>query len=609
MILFDPRVKNELHIDLPAYSHAGQKASAKTEAMKANALLRIKCPFSGIYGLGEKFDLINQAGKCCDIVVEEKFCNQGEKTYCPMPFFFTDTGLGVWVKTDQKTTFDFRENGKITCRIPSDAQVAFFAGTPEEILRELHSKTGSVTPPPSYAFGPWISANRWNKQQDVTELSEKLEKYDIPATVLVLEAWSDEATFYIFNGARYTPREKGEAFTYEEFDLKDSFWPDPQKMVQDLLKKGIRTVLWQIPVYKQCMPEEETPQSKADTAYALEQKLCVFKADGEPYRIPEGNWFAGSLIPDFTNPKTRQIWMEKRKYLLDMGIAGFKTDGGEFIYLEDLAFFDGRTGKEMKNAYCQSYVDTYHDFLGKGNVLFSRAGYMGAQNTPILWAGDHQSTNEELLHAYTAAISAACSGILFWSYDIGGFAGPLPDKDLYLRSTMFGCFCPIMQWHSEPDGGQFKELLPGAEGNNERSPWNMAAICNDAEILREARFYHKLRMKLIPYLTKESGKCADAGIPMMRPLFWYQGEDSALQDIYDEYYLGEALLVAPLLKENEKSRNLYLPKGRYVGLFSGETYEGGREISSEKERYPVFVRTDAETCDLLPKADKIRTLS
>jgi alpha-D-xyloside xylohydrolase len=26
------------------------------------------------------------------------------------------------------------------------------------------------------------------------------------------------------------------------------------------------------------------------------------------------------------------------------------------------------------------------------------------------------------------------SGILFWSFDIGGFAGPLPSIDLYRRS-------------------------------------------------------------------------------------------------------------------------------------------------------------------------------
>lgn len=43
----------------------------------------------------------------------------------------------------------------------------------------------------------------------------------------MVEAWSDEATFYRFN-------EHGE-------------WPHPEKMIQTLKEKGIHTVLWQIP--------------------------------------------------------------------------------------------------------------------------------------------------------------------------------------------------------------------------------------------------------------------------------------------------------------------------------------------------------------------------
>ena len=58
-----------------------------------------------------------------------------------------------------------------------------------------------------------------------------------------------------------------------------------------------------------------------------------------------------------------------------------------------------------------------------------------------------------------------------------------------------------MQWHSEPDGGQFRELMPGGEGNNERSPWNMAAAYELPEFLDEMRFWHKLRMKLIPSVS------------------------------------------------------------------------------------------------------------
>ena len=47
----------------------------------------IKCSYKHAYGMGEKFDFIDQKGHICINQVEEKFCNQGEKTYCSVPFF------------------------------------------------------------------------------------------------------------------------------------------------------------------------------------------------------------------------------------------------------------------------------------------------------------------------------------------------------------------------------------------------------------------------------------------------------------------------------------------------------------------------------------------
>ena len=110
------------------------------------------------------------------------------------------------------------------------------------------------------------------------------------------------------------------------------------------------------------------------------------------------------------------------------------------------------------------------------------------------------STWEELGHVLTAGLSIGLSGVPLWGFDIGGFAGPLPTLDLYRRATQLACFCPVMQWHSEPDGGQFRELMPGVEGNNERSPWNMAQAYQAPEFLEEMRFWHRLRVNLQPYL-------------------------------------------------------------------------------------------------------------
>ena len=553
--------------------------------------LTIYLQYNGAYGMGEKFDSLNQKGHHVVNRVEEKFCFQGDKTYNPTPFFWTDTGFGLYVDTCETTEFDFAED-EIRVNLPECADVVLFSGTPEVMLREYMCLFGTAKLPPEWALGVWVSANRWNKQADVEQLLEKLDTYDFPASVVVLEAWSDEATFYIWNGARYVPRADGTPLSLEDFDFLESPWPDPVKMIQQLHNAGKKLLLWQAPVYKQLEPgEKPNLQNKLDWEGAIEQKLCVCFSDGTPYHIPQGKWFPGSMVPDFTNPAARASWFGKRQYLLDMGVDGFKTDGGEFIHSTDVKFCDGSTGQQGVNRYPRDYTESYRDFIGSERVLFSRAGFSGQHTVPCHWGGDQQSQNRELASVLKAGLSAAASGILFWGFDIAGFAGPLPTLDLYRRATQMACFCPIMQWHSEPDGGQFRNLMPGAEGNNERSPWNMAQIYNAPEFLDEMRYWHKLHEQLRPYLWETAKRCVKESKTILRPLVYEWPKDSNVLYCQDEYLLGNDLLVAPLLEENAHSRGVYLPQGTWTDFFSGKIYAGNQTIDIDAgDKLPVFSR-------------------
>lgn len=558
---------------------------------REGASLTIRLQYNGAYGMGEKFDSLNQKGHHVVNQVTEKFCFQGDKTYDPAPFFWTDTGFGLYVDTRKTSEFDFRED-EIHVILPEEADLVLFEGKPKSILREYMSLFGPAMLPPEWALGIWVSANRWNKQEDVEELLEKLSAYDFPASVIVLEAWSDEATFYIWNGASYKPKPDGSPFSLADFDFSGSPWPNPAGMIRQVHAAGKKLLLWQAPVYKQLEPvEKPNRQNAADWKEAIDKGFCVHLSDGTPYHIPEGKWFPGSMVPDFSNPAARESWFGKRQYLLDMGIDGFKTDGGEFIHSPDAHFFDGSSGQEGVNRYPRDYTQSYRDFIGNERVLFSRAGFSGQHTVPCHWGGDQQSQNCELASVLKAGLSAAASGILFWGFDIAGFAGPLPSLDLYRRATQLACFCPIMQWHSEPDGGQFRELMPGAEGNNERSPWNMAQVYDAPEFLDEIRYWHKLHERLRPYLWRTAQICVKESKPIMRPLVYEWPEDANVLCCQDEYLLGDDLLIAPLLKENVHSRRVYLPSGTWTNFFSGEVYEGGQQILIDSgDKLPVFSR-------------------
>jgi alpha-D-xyloside xylohydrolase len=56
---------------------------------------------------------------------------------------------------------------------------------------------------------------------------------------------------------------------------------------------------------------------------------------------------------------------------------------------------------------------------------------------------------------------------------------------------------------------------------------------------------------------------------------------------------GPELLVAPILYENMRERELYLPKGcRWTDAYTGKVYEGGQKVTvpAPIEVIPVMIR-------------------
>lgn len=129
------------------------------------------------------------------------------------------------------------------------------------------------------------------------------------------------------------------------------------------------------------------------------------------------------------------------------------------------------------------------------------------------------------------------------------------------------------------------------------------------------RFWHNLRMELLPYLYSVALDCAEASKPMMRPLVYQWPEDPLVWDCEDEFLLGDSLLVAPLLEENAEKRAVYLPEGQWIGLFDRRAAAGGQTIvAGGDRRLPVFLRagyglalrSDANSAPGAPAGERAR---
>lgn len=545
------------------------------------------------YGFGERFNKVDQSGGNPDVHVIEQFTNQREAAYMPMPFFVTEKNYGMFLNSSFYTRYGLA-NGpdrllEIETRIDQSSpfmDLYIFFGTPKDIIKKYLDVTGHPALPPKWAFGPWMSSNRWNTQEETLRQVDATIKYDIPATAVVIEAWSDETTFYIFNDARYKADDGSGYHRYADFTFDaEGKWPDPKKMTDYIHDKGMKLVLWQIPVIKY-VKNTDNEQHIADERHAVQAGYCVLNADGSLYRIPD-NWFSQSLIPDFSNPGAEEWWFNKRKYLVeDLGVDGFKTDGAEFVYLDDLHFHNGKSGAEMRNRYPIDYISGYHGFAGENRVTFSRAGFTGAQKYPIYWAGDQESTFSELRSVLNAGLSVNMSGNPFWSFDIGGFFGELPGSELYIRSAEMAVFCPVMQYHSSP---------PDDSGNNDRTPWNISEWNGDPAVIDTYRRYANIRMNLLPYIYQEARFIARSCEPLMRHLVIDYPDDGNVYGIDDEYLFGRDMLIAPIITEGCRQRGIYLPDGEWIDFWDGTAYKGGGRINYPCgiDRIPVFIKSDS----------------
>ncbi len=560
-----------------------------------------------VVGFGERFNALDQRGQVLDARVFEQYKQQGKRTYLPSPFAIVagEIGWGFHVRTSRATTFDVGSNDQTQIKVEVDmspdepvVDLQIYNGTPRQVLAAHLVEINGVERPPDWVFAPWMSANEWNTQQRVLHEVETSIELDIPVGVIVIEAWSDEATFTAFRDATYNISPDGQPMRLEDFEFPcRGAWPDPAAMVAQLHDLGVKVLLWQIPLIpteREGVSKLATAQMDADVATMIDRNYCVQEADGNPYRN-RGWWFPGAVLPDWTNPDARQWWINKRRYLVDdVGIDGFKTDGGEHAWGDELRYANGTRGDVSNNLFANDYARAYHDLIKTSSVsgvTFSRAGFTGAGTVPCHWAGDEDSTWEAFRASITAGLTASASGIPFWGWDLAGFSGPTPTVELYLRATAMATLCPIMQYHSEFNNAQTP--------SNDRTPWNIAKQHNDQRAIDIYRQYAQLRQRLLPYLSAQADKTAATGVGMMRPLCF----DHPEHDIWDypyQYRFGDGLLVAPVCWENADSLDVYLPQGDWTDVWNGDQLSGGQVLTHDAPLHliPAFATGD-HTAELI----------
>jgi alpha-D-xyloside xylohydrolase len=527
------------------------------------------------YGMGERFNSVNQRGYILPNITDDRYGIKGVGTHKPIPFFMSSRGIGVWIDSYSPGTFDLNGSERFDTKInftDSEFRIVFIGGEKlTETLSGFTELTGRPSIPPPWAFGLWKSRDVHHNQDSVYSDIEKLRKYKIPASVLVIDS----------------PWETG----YNNFEINTLQFSNHEKMFNRIEELGFNLCLWLTPfVNSENVIDMKGIHKDTDIFYEAAEKGYLVKDEKGDAAL--SNWWKGrGGLVDFTNPEAIHWWNQKMKRMLDYGVKAFKCDDGEGNFVPDAVFYDGTPAYKMKNRYSLLYDSVMQNFVNEyldtNGVLINRSGYTGFQKYPFAWAGDNNadfSIDNGLPSVIIAAQNAALSGISLWGTDIAGYAGT-PSKELFIRWTQFALFCPFMQIHMTSNLG----------------PWDFGE-----ETLEIFRKYAVLRLQLFPYLYNAVHQSADEGIPVIRPMaLAFQNDKEAKKNIY-QFMFGDDILVAPVYHQGNH-RLVYIPDGNWIDYWNGKSISGRKylEVNAPLDKIPLYIREGA-IIPLLP--DDVQTL-
>lgn len=448
--------------------------------------------------------------------------------------------------------------------------------TPAKIEEAYAKAVGTVPMMPEYAMGFWQCKLRYQTQEELLSVAREYKKRNLPISVIVIDYfhWPLQGDW------RFDPQ----------------YWPDPEAMIRELKELGIELMvsIWPTVDY-----HSENFEEMRDKGYLVRTE--------RGFRIAMD--FQGNTIHyDATNPEARDyVWKKAKKNYYDKGVKTFWLDEAEPEYsvydFENYRYYLG-PNVQIGNIYPAMYAKTFYDGMkaeGQENIInLLRCAWAGSQKYgALVWSGDIHSSFASLRNQLAAGLNMGIAGISWWTTDIGGFHGGDPKdpafQELLVRWFEYGTFCPVMRLHGyreplkEPMG-----TIGGAAcvSGADNEVWSFGD--ENYEILKK---YLDLRERMKPYITELMNDAHQNGTPVMRPMFYDFPKDQKAWEVEDQYMFGGDVLVAPVLYENMRHREVYLPEGnQWKHYWTGKIYQGGQTLTVDApmENIPVFVRNNRE---------------
>jgi alpha-glucosidase len=536
------------------------------------------------YGLGEVSGDLDKYGRRIRLMNVDALGYNAETTdplYKHIPFYITyipslKIAYGLFYDNLATTVFDLGHEidafwGNYRYYMVEDGDLDYYmlyGATIADVVHKYTRLTGRPALLPRYALGYLGSTMKYTEMPDaqaqLKRFVELCEQHDIPCDA-----------FHLSSG--YTTNATGQRFV---FTWNHHRVPEPQQMVDDFHAAGIRLIPNIKPYLLTTHPKYESLKAlggfikNPDTG---EPALCRFWSGGA-YESGEGAYV------DFSSEAGFTWWRDQAQMmLLALGIDGLWNDNNEFELWDDEAVGAG-FGQPLRMGVSRplqtllmarsSYAASLAQYPQKRPFILSRAACAGMQRYVQTWSGDNETSWHTLRYNVPMGLSMGLAGMPNIGHDIGGFFGPAPDAELFVRWVQNGIFHPRFTIHSWNTDGTVNE------------PWM------HPEVLPIIRDTIKLRYRLLPYLYTLMVEAHRTGTSIIRPLVYHFPDDPRCWRESFDFLLGEHLLVASVFEPGARTRRVYLPAGKaWCDFYSGQWYDGGQEIEADAplEKIPLFV--------------------
>lgn len=478
-----------------------------------------------------------------------------QQTYCSVPTFLSSKHYAFYCHEDSYGIIQFGK-GEVNIhfrKFPQSISI-LTADNTRELSKKLCELVG-ISP----RIPDWVNDGAILAIQGGTEVLRKKYQEAKAKGIKVAALWAQDWCGHVVTSFGYQ--------VYWNWSVDNDLYKGLPEFIEELRKDGVRFLGYINTFLKEGAPLYEEAKIKG---------FLVRKQSGEPYLVKSTTFDAG--IVDLTNPSAYQWYKELiKKNMIEFGLSGWMADFGEYLPT-DAVIYGGRA-KDLHNRWPTLWAKCCYDAVqetGKQEEIFffNRAAYGHTlQFTNSMWNGDqHVDYSDEhgMGSVIPASLSLACSGCGIVHSDIGGYTTVLFMKrsaELLRRWSEMNVFTPVFRSH---------------EGNR---PQDNAQFL-DEDVVEEFAQNSQLFAALKPYRLHVLNDYYEQSLPAMRPLFFHFAEEEAFTN-KREYLFGRDVLVAPVMRPNEKEHDVYLPEETWVQFFTGKEFQGGHHTISSPLGTPI----------------------